>query len=42
MILNNFDVLILKINFKKYYFKVFSNKKHIKKQSLPQFQKLSI
>jgi len=41
MILNNFDVLILKINFKKikniYYFKVFSNKKHFKKQSLPQF-----
>jgi hypothetical protein len=35
MILNNFNVLILKINFKKikniYYFKVFSNKKHFKK-----------
>jgi len=31
-------VLILKINFKKYYFDIFSSEKHFEKQSLPQYQ----
>jgi hypothetical protein len=37
--LDRFDMLILKINFKKYkknYFNIFSNKKYFKKQLLSQ------
>jgi hypothetical protein len=38
MILDCFDVLILKLIFlKKYYFDAFSSKKYFEKQSLPQF-----
>jgi len=33
--LNRFDILILKINLKKYYFNTFSNKKYFKKQYHP-------
>ena len=35
MFLGCFNVLVLKINFLKNYFDVFSNEKHFKKQSLP-------
>jgi hypothetical protein len=36
---NCFDVLMLKLNFKKkYYFDIFLNKKYFKKQSLSRYQ----
>ena len=35
LFLNFFNMLMLKINLKKYYFKIFLNKKHFKKE--PQF-----
>jgi len=39
VILNSFDVMILKNKFKKIkkYFDAFLNEKHLKKQSLPQY-----
>jgi hypothetical protein len=42
MILDRFNVLMSKINFKNKinYFNVFQNKKYFKKQQLPQFQTL--
>jgi len=42
MILNCFDMLMSKMNFKKNYFDIFPSKKHFKKQSLPQFQTLPL
>jgi hypothetical protein len=42
MILDHFDISILKLNFKnKKYFNIFSSKKHFKKQPLLQSQVLS-
>jgi len=38
VIFGYFDLLVLKINFLKKYFKIFSSKKHFEKQHLSQFQ----
>ena len=35
MFLNHFDILILKINFKKYYFNIFLNKNNLKQPLFP-------
>jgi len=38
VIFGYFDLLVLKINFLKKYFKIFSSKKYFEKQHLSQFQ----
>jgi hypothetical protein len=37
MFSDRFNILMLKINFKKYYFNAFPNKKYFKKQQLSQY-----